>query len=1033
MSPKNPSTHKKRAFISILVVCFVLTMLMVNWIGKPLTTASAQDMVLLYQEDFDDGIAQGWTFPPSPEGEWWGEWWVDDGFLNATGHAWAEYQQVDWGVGQYLYEFDLVLDEVGIGVDFQVSNVGYYRVEFRRIDKGNLSISLQKIIWHESVTDLASDQSQTVPYPAGQNYHVIISFGDGKITFIPMLISSHLLPHIMVQDPDPLPPGGIAFEAYKNSLVRIDNLEVYGPQPTPTSTATSSRTPTSSPTSTNSPTSTITPSPSFTPTKTETPTSTQVIGILPSLPDLRIEAITAGPFDKNEHTQLLHVSFSNVGGVTADENHLRIVERCEGKESYYYALESLPAGEEKTVLVKLDIPDRLLGKTCRFEAEVDPDDEVKESNEGNNHLVSAPITFTKPANYIVIVGGTLVGVAISILLAGWISGRRAWRRKEQASRPEAPPPPPPIKGELVPRYANAVLLDQANDTQIDRHKPIEPGRSIRLRLDIGEYSPISAVVRPEPLPEHLLPRDIWLDVMVSSSDFKIKKNIYETLSSTTAQGRFFLPGDGGPARMEDGDFFMYFNLVAPTTPMSANARIGYYYRNHLVQSQLLTADIGGAKGGYRIDIDFSLTNSLLDIADLPARQQISILTNSNNGGHQIVVRPGNVEGRIINQACTYHLKEEKVDRIVSELREVLRSRIAPAKEKRRSKKELETDLRLLAPLGQNLWDETVAQCIRDIYPSLKTNEPVVIQISRPTTADYTFPWSFIYDIPIYEEDPNKLKLCPLVEKWDDQNYQLIALGSRRCPEATGPNGSHESDTLCPFGFWGYQYDVEQLSSSETPEMNISVPGNAVFPFPAILTQYDIKLNELSNHILAMKEVIKQHFQGVDLKEGKDLPTIRQIMGQDAPFIYFFCHGERGEYGDPDTYLGVGNYEKFRAKDFRKWVKEWDWNDNRTVWDKVRPLIFINACHALEIQNKTLVSYLDAFITNSHAAGVIGPEVKVKTSVAMDIGLEFSRLFFSGKSVGETMHLLRTDYLADGNLYGLIYTPYCWSDLTIKKV
>ena len=28
MSPKNPSTHKKRAFISILVVCFVLTMLM---------------------------------------------------------------------------------------------------------------------------------------------------------------------------------------------------------------------------------------------------------------------------------------------------------------------------------------------------------------------------------------------------------------------------------------------------------------------------------------------------------------------------------------------------------------------------------------------------------------------------------------------------------------------------------------------------------------------------------------------------------------------------------------------------------------------------------------------------------------------------------------------------------------------------------------------------------------------------------------------------------------------------------------------
>jgi hypothetical protein len=59
-------------------------------------------------------------------------------------------------------------------------------------------------------------------------------------------------------------------------------------------------------------------------------------------------------------------------------------------------------------------------------------------------------------------------------------------------------------------------------------------------------------------------------------------------------------------------------------------------------------------------------------------------------------------------------------------------------------------------------------------------------------------------------------------------------------------------------------------------------------------------------------------------------------------------------------------------------------------------------------------------------------VRVHPNVAMDIALEFYKLFFNGKTVGQALHTIRTDYLANGNLYGLIYTPYCWSDLAIQK-
>lgn len=1034
MFPKYLPKQGKRVFISLLVVCLALSVLVVAGINGPVTTAAAQDMNLLYQENFNDGRAQGWEFSPSDEGQWW----VENGLLNASGHAWAKYGKVEWGIGQYLYSLDFILgEEGGVGVNFQQSEAGYYRVEFRRIDKHHLYVTLKKVIWYESVTDMASEQNHTFPYDFSGYYRANISFGDGKITFSPMQTSlAYFVSPITVQDPDPLPPGSISFESYRGSSVRLDNLAVYGPQPTPTFTP--SWTFTSSPTLTKSPRPTRTPFPSSTPTQTptRTPTNAQEPAALPVdhlLPDLKINAVTAGPYDKNEGTQPLSISISNIGEAAAGPSRIRIRERGDGQEGYDYALEGLAAGQEMEKWVKFEIPDRLLGKSVRFEIDIDPDNVIQESNERNNHLVSPPIEFPKPVNYLLIIGSFLGGAAVSVIVARLVLGQLKRRKDLRKMESKPSTSKPALKGDLEPRYANAVLLDQAKDLPINPHKPIEPGKALRLRLDIGEYAPISAVVQPKPLPEHLLPRDIWLDVMVSSSDFEIRKSISETGPSTTANGRFFLPGDGSPARMEDGDLFMYFNMVAPPTPTMAHARIGYYYCNHLVQSQLLTADIGGAEGGYHIDIDFSLTDSLLDIADLPARQQISILTNSNHGGHQIIVRPSNVEGEIVGRACTYGLNVENIGNVVSELRDVLRDRIAPAPKKRRTKRDLEVDLRLLAPLGRKLWRLTVAKCLHDIYPIQLNKEPVVIHVSRPTTADYTFPWSIIYDIPLNENNPSEWKLCPLVEKWDDKYNKLVKLGTRRCPEATGPNGSHESNTLCPFGFWGYQYDIEQLSSCDTPTLTIPIPSKAAFPVAAILTQDKKILVKLYNHIQALEGVLKQTFPKVDLIKGKDLLTIRKIMGQDEPFIYFFCHGERSQYGDPDTYLCVGNNEKFLAGDFQDWVQEWLVRDGRKVWDKIRPLIFINACHSVEIQNKTFASYLDAFISTGHAAGVIGTEVKVQPSIAMDIGLEFSRLFFGGKSVGETMHLLRTDYLSDGNLYGLIYTPYCWSDLTIVRV
>jgi hypothetical protein len=586
-------------------------------------------------------------------------------------------------------------------------------------------------------------------------------------------------------------------------------------------------------------------------------------------------------------------------------------------------------------------------------------------------------------------------------------------------------------GEVEPpeRCANAVLVEGKIDTLLDRWQPIRPSSVFRLRLNIGEVSAESAVEEPEPLPEHLLPEDIWLEVMVSSTHFEIGHSEADLGHSNAVHGRLFLPRDGGPATAPDGSTFLYFHMRAPTEPQKARARISFYFRNHLVQSYLLRADIGVEEGSYSFKPDYTLSASLTGLKNTPKRPQVSIVTNDNGSGHhQIVVRSADGEGNVLGKSSTYELDESTVGSLIGSLRTVLRDQVATAKETRQTKRSLVNNLRALAPLGWQLWSATVAQCLHPLYEALKEQENVVIQIARPTTASYTFPWSLVYDIPLHSDTkPQDLQVCPLVESWDEK-APLIQQGLHRCPET--PDGLHEPDTLCPFGFWGYRYPIEQLASTDRPILKISVPANAPFEIATAQTQYRVNTDELEAHTRELKEVLQSQFPQATLLEGKDKTSIHSLLGRDLPLVYFYCHGERTQYGDPNTHLGVGQREQISAGDFAGWVLDWYLREAKKVWDQMRPLVFVNACHALEINPDTLVSYLDVLMGTAHAAGVIGPEVKVRQSQAMAIALDFFRQFFEGETVAQALHHIRLDYLAAGNLYGLLYTPYCWSDLRL---
>ena len=592
--------------------------------------------------------------------------------------------------------------------------------------------------------------------------------------------------------------------------------------------------------------------------------------------------------------------------------------------------------------------------------------------------------------------------------------RRPWRWEVTMARPPAP------------RYANAALFDLTNDRPLERSVPIATGQVFRLRLDIGPLSMASQVEWPEPFPDRAVPRDVWLDVMLASSHFAVGAEWGELGKAPVAHDRMFLPGDGNPARTETGSPYLYFFLRAPQEPQLAVARVGFYYRNSLLQSLRLAARTGEGKDGFSLAVDYTISESLEDLGLIPERQRLSVVTNDNGDGrHQITVR----SGRDVSPgpSTSFELDERTIGDVISQMRSVLRSEAVAPTRRKRSRGQLVEDLRRLAPWGWKLHSALTGQFL-DAWDAVRQDPEAVVHVSRPSHASFTLPWSLLYEIYLDSDvDVRRLRICDVVDRWDERSPLFEGL-PRRCPLDGEP--WHRENVLCPFGFWGYRYSVEQLSSTDRPVMSISL---ATSPLMAVgLTQYDVDASALEAHLAKLRQLLLAEFSGAQVQEGKNKKEIRSLLGRDLALVYFYCHGERPRAQDPNTFLGVGRSERITPEDLIGWIQRWR-QDGQVVWNRVRPLIFINACHSAEINPDTLISYLDAFIGTAKAAGVIGTEVKVYQPLAMEFATEFFQLFMrQGYTVERALREVRLSFLAEGNLFGLVYTPFCWADLRLAR-
>lgn len=115
-----------------------------------------------------------------------------------------------------------------------------------------------------------------------------------------------------------------------------------------------------------------------------------------SLPDLAVTGIRVD-YDEQRQALAVRVEITNLGVATARANQLAIREPSGDSVFPPIRVGRLDSRQRQTIDRTIRVPDALLGRTLVLQFEIDPDNAVEESNEGNNFGKEYPVDIAEPA------------------------------------------------------------------------------------------------------------------------------------------------------------------------------------------------------------------------------------------------------------------------------------------------------------------------------------------------------------------------------------------------------------------------------------------------------------------------------------------------------------------------------------------------------------------------------------------------------------------------------------------------------------
>ncbi|PKN91531.1 MAG: hypothetical protein CVU44_19440 [Chloroflexi bacterium HGW-Chloroflexi-6] len=310
----------------------------------------------------------------------------------------------------------------------------------------------------------------------------------------------------------------------------------------------------------------------------------------------------------------------------------------------------------------------------------------------------------------------------------------------------------------------------------------------------------------------------------------------------------------------------------------------------------------------------------------------------------------------------------------------------------------------------------------------------VIQLARTGSVPSThiIPWALVYEIPIepgHSEKP--FKICRVVdEQWDKVTAtRKQAQGFAACPY----EHEHETNVICPFGFWGYKYTLEQpLSALHSKGWDIEPARRTLADIPikmAVAATEDVpRKSRYQTHFETIRQAVSAEYLPSGLARERD--EFRDSLR--APqIVYILCHG--GKDGKVTT-LSIGP----RDKDAKHTITPdlpGNWGEHDYIdlekWEETRPLVFINGCYTTDLLPELTLDFVSAF-RDLMVGGVIGTEIEVTVEFGYQAAERFFEHLGRGAGVGQAILSMRWDLLNQGSFIGLAYTPYAMSDMHLER-
>lgn len=599
----------------------------------------------------------------------------------------------------------------------------------------------------------------------------------------------------------------------------------------------------------------------------------------------------------------------------------------------------------------------------------------------------------------------------------------------------------------TPRVLNAALQNELGQ-DLTATQGLLSGTNYALAVQIGPRWTLRAslVAGVADFPESAVPDNSHgnvLDVFLVSDD----------LEPRLVKAQLWLPQSGPSSPYPNAETVAPLPALLPFqapriedgASKQIDARLCIYLENNLLQSAVMrigvvATDQNALPFEQAIHVDYALTGSFVDTERFAKRAfvqlngepetlpiTINLMQNSGLGdGHRIIVKGSDlppVWRRYDPQGNSKALQNARAD---------LKACFRDGDAQTRTLDSFKDDLFKLASRGYQLYTQAFGQLddVTNLYEYLGGLREVlkskaVIQNARSGLAQYVFPWAMIYDYPL----PN----------FDKPRYCQVFQETSTFPWATAPRDRckydgedwHKADIYCPYGFWGFRHIIEQplaavqvgdtQSKALSPADSAQRVDAAVLELTVGVTNDPAILAQVSDHVIALEKIapLKPRSPATSWKQ------VGQMLGE-SRILYFLCHGEF-DADRSEPYLGIGKTAATVAERvYPSLLMGWGLQVPPPPLAH-HPLVIINGCHTCDLTADQLLNFVTAF-SQLGASGVVGTEVSVPVQFATQFAQQFlARL--KDHSVGQAIYETRWDFALNGNLLGLIYTPYCLADLT----